>query len=358
MGYVAVEAGAEIIERAAELHEKQRLEGDDDPVSVKQINSQFGQLADRVSSESGLAAPELAALAIKQTQGATTEAAFLLRAYRSTLERWGTSETVNTDEMVATRRITPAYKDVPQGQYLGATNDFTPRLLDFSIFEDDRKDPDSSWPASESTDTPLSLDSVLDLLRSEGMLQPTEPSEEEPPDVTRSSFTSPVPRAALLQELARGETGAIVSLAYSILQGYGQIHPTLVELRIGHLPIKIEHPYTGDPVTVTTLPVTEAVSLVPRYGQANEADFAFGYGLVFGKNERKAIGMTVLDASIQIGGEHPAEDEEFVRSVIDGIDSLGFMQHLKLPHYVTFDSMRERIRSMRDQQGNHSEEYQ
>jgi alpha-D-ribose 1-methylphosphonate 5-triphosphate synthase subunit PhnI len=158
-----------------------------------------------------------------------------------------------------------------------------------------------------------------------------------------------VPRDAVLQELARGETGAITALGYSALRGYGQVHPTLAEVRVGRLPVRIEHPYTGDSVRVTSVEVSECEAVVPVFAKRDDPQFAFGYGLTFGRNERKAIGASVLDASIQLdGASDPAEDPEFVLDVVDGMDAFGFVEHLKLPHYVTFQSILDRIRSIRE----------
>jgi alpha-D-ribose 1-methylphosphonate 5-triphosphate synthase subunit PhnI len=345
MGYVAVKAGEEVIKRAEELFEKQRV--DDEPVSLEQVENQFGRLTAQAMGEGGLYAPRLAARAVTQAQGDTAEAAFLLRAYRSTLERWDSSVPTTTDTMFATRRVSPAYKDVPGGQILGATKDYTQRLLDFGLDERD-DDPTEDWDLDDDDD-PRRLRNVMDVLRSEGLIaDPPSDDPASPHDTTRESVLSPAPRSAVLQELARGETGAVTALGYSALRGYGQVHPTLGEVRTGELPVTIEHPYTGDAVEVTSTDVTESEAIVPIYAKRDDPQFAFGYGLVFGRNERKAIGMTVLDASIQIGGDEPAEDEEFVLDTVDGIDSFGFIEHLKLPHYVTFQSTLDRIRAIRE----------
>jgi alpha-D-ribose 1-methylphosphonate 5-triphosphate synthase subunit PhnI len=348
MGYVAVKAGEELIERAADLFEKQRIEGESDPVSLSAVDEQLGRLTSQVMGEAGLYAPRLAALAVKQAQGDVVEASFLLRAYRSTLERWDESPTVEPDEMTATRRVSPAFKDVPGGQILGPTRDYTQRLLDFGLVdEDDPDDPTADWDVE--TDAPTSLTNVMDLLREEGLVPEPDPvTDGEPTDTTRESITHPADRDAVLQELARGETGAVTALGYSALRGYGQVHPTLAEVRVGRLPLRIEHPYTGDAVTVTDVEVSESEAVVPVFEKRDDPQFAFGYGLVFGRNERKAIAMTILDASIQLESEaEPAENAEFVLDVVDGMDSFGFIEHLKLPHYVTFQSILDRIRSIR-----------
>ncbi|WP_440765513.1 carbon-phosphorus lyase complex subunit PhnI [Natronorubrum sp. DTA7] len=388
MGYVAVEAGEETIRKAEKLFEKARIDGDAELLSVDQIDEQLGRLTSQVMGEAGLYAPRLAAIAIKQAQGDTVEAAFLLRAYRSTLELWGYAEPVTTDEMIATRRVSPAFKDVPGGQILGGTKDYTQRLLDFDLDGADSKtDPTATWEVEP--ESPEQLRNVVDLLREEGLLpaleseptdaeseptdaeseptdaeseptdakseptdaesEPTDANTEpdEPYDTTRRPVTHPAPRSAVLQELSRGETGAVTALGYSVIRGYGQVHPTLGEAKTGRLPVRIEHPYTGEPVEVTTVEISETESVVPVYAKRDDPQFSFGYGLVFGRNERKAIAMSMLDAAIQLDGDEPAEDAEFVLDLVDGMDSFGFIEHLKLPHYVTFQSILDRIRSIR-----------
>jgi len=352
MGYVAVTAGEELIERAEQLFEKQRLDGESDEIGVDQIEGQLSRLTAQAMSEGGLYAPRLAALAVKQAQGDTVEAAFLLRAYRSTLERFGETVTVEPAQMIASRRVSPAFKDVPGGQILGATKDYTQRLLEFDLLDGEPTDPTADWDLDEEGD-PERLRNVTELLRAEGLLnEPDEPRIDEPADTTRESVTHPPARDEVLQELARGETGAVTALGYSALRGYGQVHPTLAEVRVGRLPVRIEHPYTGETVTVTHTEVTESEAVVPVYEQRSDPQFSFGYGLTFGRNERKAIGMTVLDASIQLDSEdEPAERAEFVLDTVDGMDSFGFIEHLKLPHYVTFQSILDRIRAIRARQG-------
>lgn len=66
---------------------------------------------------------------------------------------------------------------------------------------------------------------------------------------------------------------------------------------------------------------------------------------MLGQNERKAIAMATLDSALSNGeGKAPAENQEFVLYHIDGIESAGFTEHWKLPHYVTFQSSLDRLR--------------
>jgi alpha-D-ribose 1-methylphosphonate 5-triphosphate synthase subunit PhnI len=197
---------------------------------------------------------------------------------------------------------------------------------------------------------------VSDTLRDIGSIAPLpEQSPEETPfDITRESLRFPVPRSAWLQSMARGETAAMVCLAYSNLRGYGYAdHGTIGEVRVGSLPVRILHPVTGAAVTIGSFEATECEMFGPEgdapvTGAKGRLLPAFGlsYGLVIGRNERKAIAMSILDSALQAGelasidgGEvAPSNDQEMVLSHIDGIESTGFVEHLKLPHYVTFGS--------------------
>src|SRR5262245_41631816 len=80
--------------------------------------------------EASLYDPDLAAQAIKQARGDLIEAIFLLRAYRGTLPRLGYAEPADTASMRIRRRVSATYKDLPGGQLLGPTFDYSHRLLD------------------------------------------------------------------------------------------------------------------------------------------------------------------------------------------------------------------------------------
>ena len=152
-----------------------------------------------------------------------------------------------------------------------------------------------------------------------------------------------------MQTMARGETGGLLLLAYSNMRGYGDIHPTIGELRVGYIPVRIKHPYTGEPYTVGEIKVTEAEVIAKFTGKDGSPKFTLGYGLCFGNNETKAISMAVLDRAMQ--AEEPkmvSENQEFVLSHIDGIESMGFCNHYKLPHYITFQSDLDRLRKAQE----------
>ena len=351
MGYVAVKGGSEAIEKACQLFALERSKGNSDSLGVDQIRDQLYLAVDRVMGEGSLYAPELAALSFKQAAGDSFEAASMLRAYRATQPRLGYSLPANTEEMRIVRRISSAFKEIPGGQILGPTSDYTLRLLDFELLEDDdarraafRERIFADLPCGE--ETPTTLPKVIHILRREGLLEESGPaSGEEAFDVTRQSVTFPAPRSAALQSLARGETGGMLALAYSSMRGYGNIHPTLGELRVGYLPVKIQHPATGEPYTIGEVKVTEAEVLARFEGSDGMPRFSLGYGLCFGQNELKAISMAVLDRCTRTAQPTcPAEDQEFVLYHIDGIESMGFCNHWKLPHYVDFQSDLDRLR--------------
>ena len=332
MGYVAVTGGERAIENASLVLEMFRK---DDRLAV-----------DQVMGEGSLYDPKLAEMAIKQSEGDLLEASFLIRAYRSTLPRLGYSEPIDTGRMFIIRRISSAFRDIPGGQVLGPTRDYTQRLLEFEPDERSVLETDSS------VCDPPTFEKVSDSLKRDDLIAVPEAGDEEPFDITRDNLQFPLPRSARLQALARGESGAMLSLAYSTLRGYGSVHPTLAELRVGYVELRIRHPQTGKEVCIGEVLVTECEgvlsSSIGSVDLDEEARFSLGYGLVFGQNERKAISMSILDGTTSHGeGKAPAEDQEFVFYHIDGVDALGFVEHLKLPHYVTFQSSLDRAKKAR-----------
>lgn len=349
MAYVAVTGGKEAIEHSNNLIKYYRVKDGND-LTVKMIKAQMRGLVDRVMSEGGVFSPELAALAIKQSEGNIEESVFLLRAFRSTLPRKYYSNTVDTEEMKILRRISAAFKDIPGGQLLGPTYDYSHRLLDFDLIEEEncktwienlKKEVEKNYIHEE-----IKYPKISNLLRKEGLIKEYSQDEKEPFDATRDKIIFPLPRSGRLQILSRGESGAVTAIGYSSLRGFGgNIHPTVGELRVGSVQIDIPYPldeyesyYIGEMV------LTEVENIFPE-SEGEEIEFKLGYGLVMGQNETKAIAMSVLDRNLDVEGDSPAQNEEFVLYHIDSVESSGFVSHLKLPHYVTFQSKLDRIRS-------------
>ena len=334
MGFVAVKVDPEKIEKAERLLKEKVKE-----VSEEHIKKLIFSV-DKVMSESGLYSEDLAAGAIKQSMGDLLEASFLLRAFKNTLRRIEYTEPVDCKEMRVIRRISSAFKDISGGQILGATKDYSLRLLNFDESEEIIKEEDSQ--ISNTTKFDGKLPKVREFLK-DYLVIDEEKIDKGIHDITKEPVTFPnPPRSSMLQCLTMGEEGALVMLAYSSLRGYGAVHPTILELRQGYLPLKIKHPLTGKTVNVGEVRATECEVI----WQENEK-LKVGYGLVLGFNERKAIAMATLDLCLQAKDDTPASDEEFVLYHIDGVDSMGFVEHLKLPHYIFFASIFDRIKKVK-----------
>ncbi len=349
--YVAVKGGEKAIENAHRLLAEERRGDSDSPeLSLKQIDQQLSHSVDRVMTEGALYDRELAALAIKQARGDLVEAIFLLRAYRTTLSRFGASEPIDTAKLLIRRRISATYKDLPGGQVLGPTFDYTHRLLDFSLI--DRNEPEAAVEGDGDPDAPMPR--VVDMLNQEGLIE-TEAADDKAPvgDVTRESMTLPADRDVRLQMLARGDEGFVLSLGYSTQRGYGRNHPFAGEIRLGEVEIEFTPPELGFPVVLGEITVTECQMVNQFAGSATEPpQFTRGYGISFGHCERKTMAMANVDRALRARdlGEDvtaPAQDEEFVLYHVDNVEASGFVQHLKLPHYVDFQSELDTVRRLR-----------
>lgn len=377
MGYVAVTGGEEAIEASLDLLERARLAAGR-ALDVDLVLACLPELVDQVQSEGSLWAPEVAAVAVKQARGSVEEAVFLMRAYRSTLERLYVSRTIDTGEMRVDRRISAAFKDIEGGQVLGATRDYSHRLIEFDLADETdaavrerlrelegalAAAGGSSCEGEEAAALLARVPRVSDYLRSIGMVRPWERDDAEPVDVTKTPLSFPAPRSVILQALSRGLTQAVVAIGYAAIRGFGLSHPTVGELRRGRVPVTIDAPGAegaGDPEDayyLGSILVTEVESLIVSDEQADDGShysgIDVGYGLVMGCDESKAIAMSVLDHSLRADDvRYPTQDQEFVLYHIDGVEATGFISHLKLPHYVTFQSkLDSTVRSMREKGG-------
>ncbi len=348
--YVAVKGGERAIENAhAFLAEERRGDPAVPELSVAQIREQMTLAVNRVMAEGSLYDPDLAALAIKQARGDLIEAIFLIRAYRTTLPRFGSSRPVDTAAMACDRRISATFKDAPGGQVLGPTFDYTHRLLDFALLAEGAP-PVAPKAAPRREPTPR----ITDFLNRDGMIEVEPASEAAPPDLTRAPMELPAGRALRLQALTRGDEGFVLGMAYSTQRGYARNHAFVGELRIGTCSVEMEIPELGFAVEIGELVLTECETVNQFKGSKTEpAQFTRGYGLVFGQTERKAISMALVDRALrwkELGEDSsgaPAQDEEFVLMHADNIQATGFLEHIKLPHYVDFQSELELVRKLR-----------
>jgi alpha-D-ribose 1-methylphosphonate 5-triphosphate synthase subunit PhnI len=355
--YVAVKGGERAIDNAhAWLAEERRGDPAVPDLTIAQIREQMTLAVNRVMAEGSLFDPDLAALAIKQARGDLIEAVFLIRAYRTTLPRLGGSNPVDTSAMAVDRRISATFKDLPGGQVLGPTFDYTHRLLDFALMAEGEAPLRDMGPASVFTaesDLPR-VPHVTSFLNRDGLIETQAVSDGVPPDLTREPMELPADRALRLQALARGDEGFVLGLAYSTQRGYGRTHAFVGELRIGRVAVEVEIPELGFAVEIGEIEVTECETVNQFKGSRSEPpQFTRGYGLVFGQSERKAISMSLVDRALrwkELGEDDagvPAQDEEFVLMHCDNIQATGFLEHIKLPHYVDFQAELELVRRLR-----------
>ena len=352
MGYVAVKGGANAINNSVLMYKNRRLVDGED-IEVEKIKTNMRPLINQVMSEASFYDRDTAALAIKQAEGNMEEAVFLMRAHRSTLPRLYYSTITDTREMFVERRVSASFKDIPGGQILGASPDFTHRLSDDAL----KEVADGPSQEIDYKEIPFNYDlnklpKVIDYLEKEGLFIREPENNDEPDDITKKTIEFPSTRSQRLQGLTRGQTGAVTSLGYAEIRGYGiASHPNIGECRVGQQPVCVDFEDGYGEYFIGDYEMTEIDGFMPDLDEDQDEDMhiKIGYGLVFGQNETKAIAMSVLDYSL----EHPkngvaTSDDEFVLYHIDSVESTGFISHLKLPHYVTFQSKLDRMRQGRE----------
>jgi alpha-D-ribose 1-methylphosphonate 5-triphosphate synthase subunit PhnI len=351
--YVAVKGGERAIENAhALLAHTRRGDPSVPEISLAQISEQLALSVDRVMSEGSLYDRELAALAIKQARGDLIEAIFLVRAFRTTAPRFGASEPIDTAEMDMARRISATFKDLPGGQVLGPTFDYTHRLLDHDLDAGGAVPQPARAPAVEEA-----MPRVTDLLAADDLIEHSGAADPAAPvgDLTREPLSLPADRDLRLQNLARGDEGFLLALGYSTQRGYGRTHPFAGEIRFGDVEVEFFAEELGFAVPLGRIAVTECQMVNQFGGTASEPPrFTRGYGLTFGQGERKAIAMALVDRALRARelGEDvkaPAQDEEFVLLHSDNVQATGFVEHLKLPHYVDFQAELGLVRRLREE---------
>jgi len=354
--YVAVKGGERAIERSWDLLSSNRR-GDEAvaELSVDQIREQLGLAVARVMTEGSVYDEELAALAIKQAAGDLVEAIFLLRAYRTTLPRFGYTVPLDTEAMLTERRISAAFKDIPGGQMLGGTYDYTQRLLDFSLLAEGGPRAVNTSTANHSAAQQEAMPRVLALLDKEGLIEQEKQHADahEPGDLSREPLMFPVARPVRLQNLARADEGFLLAVGYATQRGYANSHPFAGEIRYGEVAVELELEELGFAVEIGDIDITEC-QMINQFAGSGDVPptFTQGYGLAFGHSERKAMAMALVDRALRAQelGEtvsSPTQDAEFVLYHSDNVEASGFVQHLKLPHYVDFQSELELLRRLR-----------
>lgn len=328
MAYVAAKGGEEAIKHSRIEYFK----------FIKENKNIY--LIDRVLSEGGLYSEKLVDKAIILAGGDSFCSSFYLRAQKTTYKRIGDSFPISILDFRVIRRISSTFKDIPGGQILGPTSDYVLKILNNDIFnlKENREEPLKYERLIDNE----KLASAVDLIKNKGLILPLQVEEEKPFDITRTPPSPPYPRSAALQIMSRGETGGMLLLAYTSMRGYGDVHPTIGDLRIGYVGIYFKHPLTGKKVKLGEIRATSC-EVVGTSKKDDEFFFTVGYGFCFGFNETKAIAMAVLDIAMSypsytLDSKSIVQNKELVLMHIDSIESLGFCNHYKLPHYVTFHS--------------------
>jgi alpha-D-ribose 1-methylphosphonate 5-triphosphate synthase subunit PhnI len=346
--YIAAKGGEQAIQNAEALY--RILNGDLTAETIRLIEEKLPYMVDRVMGEGSLYAPELAALAIAQTGGDLYEAVLILRAYRATQPRIAYAIPTRADKLLTVRRISAAFKDIPGGQVLGPSLDYSHRLLRLDVLDGTPPAQDESEFKPADHPAEPTYPAVADWQRGQHLLPDIE-ADTTPaadiPDVTTDSVMFPAPRAHRLQALARADTGGVLALGYSVMRGYGLIHPTVNELRLGYAELEVRHPVTGITFSAGRVRISQCEVVSPNFG---ETQYAVGFAATLGWNEVKLIAASTLDLDMGMhehdGAAHPAHEEEFVMYHTEPVEASGFCIHFKLPHYVTFASGLDNIRKV------------
>lgn len=337
MAYVATRGGERAIEQAERLF-RQDI-GTIDAERVETIRASMPYLVDRVMGEASLYSEELAALALAQTGGELSEAVLVLRAWRTTQPRLAVARPVQQAELLTQRRISAAFKDIPGGQILGPTLDYSHRLLATDVLEGAPFTPEPVTPAERAA--PMRQPSLVDWQRDQGLVAPQpEPDDSaEIPDLTREPLLFPAARAHRLQSLARAETGGVLSLGYAAMRGYGNAHPTVNELRLAEAEVMVRHP-RGTAFSAGRVRVSQAEVTSKEKGGYLD----LGFAATFGWNEVKVIAAATLDLNSDEAPVGSPVHEEFYLYHTESVEASGFCIHFKLPHYVTFQSILDAMR--------------
>ena len=340
MAYVAARGGERAIEQAERLFRGGL--GAIDAGRVAAIGAALPHLVDRVMGEASLHAPELAALALAQTGGDLHEAVLVLRAWRTTQPRLAVAEPAPPDGGLVHRRVSAAFKDVPGGQVLGPTLDYAHRILMTDVLEGRPAEPVPVEPAARAVRERPSLAAWQ---QAQGLVEAPDPepvAPEDIPDVTREPLLFPASRAHRLQSLARAETGGVLALGYSAMRGYGQAHPTVNELRLAEVDLRVRHP-RGTVFSAGRVRVSQAEVASAKGGGA----LSLGFCATLGWNEVKVIAGATLDLNMEGAPKGSPVEEEFVLYHTEPVEASGFCLHFKLPHHVTFQSTLDALRDAR-----------
>ncbi len=338
MAYVATRGGERAIEQSERLYRAEL--GQIDAARIQALREALPMLIDRVMGEASLYEPDLAALALAQAGGDLYEAVLLLRAWRTTQPRLAVAAPVLQEQLFTHRRISAAFKDIPGGQILGPSLDYSHRLLATRVLQGHPFEPAAVEPAA--TPAPARQPSLAAWQKAQGLVADPPRAEVAPddiPDLTREPLLFPAARAHTLQSLARADTGGMLALGYSAMRGYGNAHPTVNELRLAEAEVRVRHP-RGTEFSAGRVKVSQAEVI----SKGKSGLLELGFCATLGWNEVKVISGATLDLNAPGAAKGSPVEEEFFLYHTEPVEASGFCIHFKLPHYVTFQSSLDALR--------------
>ena len=352
MAYVTVKGGEQAIEAAhAWLAEHRRGDPAVPELTLAQIAEQLGRAVDRAMGEGSLYDRELAALAVKQAQGDLIEAVFLLRAYRTTLPRFAYFAPVDTAAMHIRRRRHLRRVQGP-ARRPGARPDL--RLHPPTARLRPRRPRRPAAPVRPAVRRPHQpMPRVPDILAPRGAdgTRRTR-AERTPGDLTREPLD--LPRAAATCGFRHSPAATKVFCSPSAIPpsaATATTHPFAGEIRIGDVAVEIEPPELGFAIDIGDITLTECQMVNQFKGsktapRSSPAVMGWCSALPSARQWR----MALVDRAHAGGGTGrgitaPAQNVEFVLYHRDNIEATGFVEHLKLPHYVDFQSELENVRA-------------
>ena len=338
MAYVATRGGERAIEQSERLYRAEL--GQIDAARIQALREALPMLIDRVMGEASLYEPDLAALALAQAGGDLYEAVLLLRAWRTTQPRLAVAAPVLQEQLFTHRRISAAFKDIPGGQILGPSLDYSHRLLTTGVLQGHPFEPAAVEPAA--TPAPARQPSLAAWQKAQGLVADPPRAEVAPddiPDLTREPLLFPAARAHTLQSLARADTGGMLALGYSAMRGYGNAHPTVNELRLAEAEVRVRHP-RGTEFSAGRVKVSQAEVI----SKGKSGLLELGFCATLGWNEVKVISGATLDLNAPGAAKGSPVEEEFFLYHTEPVEASGFCIHFKLPHYVTFQSSLDALR--------------
>ena len=257
----------------------------------------------------------------------------------------------------AARRISATYKDLPGGQVLGPTFDYTHRLLDFALAADGPAPRRRAAPRPQA-DRRADAARRPRCWRSEGLIAARgRRRDAEPGDLTREPLAFPADRARAAAGAGARRRG-LPARRSAIRRSAAtrNAHPFVGEIRVGDVAVEIRarRSSASRSRSATSASPNARWSTSSTAAATEPPQFTRGYGLVFGHGERKAMAMALVDRALR--ADELGEDVDGAGagarssccSHCDNVEATGFVEHLKLPHYVDFQSRaRERAHDAR-----------